>query len=623
MKNLYTQFIASLFILSTFPGLNLAQAPDLGSAANFVLFTVDGALGNTANSHINGSIGTNVGAITGFDPTTIMGTIESANTLTAQVSMDVQAAYLQLFNTAATVTDHAPVFGGGETLLPGVYSIAAAGSISGTLILNAQGNPNAVFIFKFGGAFSTAAGASVTLINGASANNVFWIAEGAIPMAAGTNMQGTLIAHNGAISMGAIGTLVGRMFSTIGAATIYASRLSLTPFPFLNPGQAPDLGVIAGFALYTTAGAIDNTGTSIITGDIGTNIGAITGYEPPSVVNGSIENANSITAQAAVDLDAAYVQLYFTPANFTSHTPAFGGGETLTPGVYSIAAAGSIGGNLILDGQGDPNAVFIFKFGGAFTTGASATVMLINGVAASNVFWIAEGAIAMAASTTMKGTLIANNGAISMGANGTLQGRMLSTTGAISTYANTITIEDGSFALPIQLYSFTGNCNKQKVLLEWSTATEIENNFFSIERSEEGLNWHILGTITGSGNSNTIKHYSYTDNQPSNKKSFYRLKQTDITGFDTYGADIAIKNCYDQSYNFSIYPNPSKGQFDLLCPGAMDHPCLIEIYNVQGQKVYTAFNFISKFDLGNKAPGIYFMNVQMNSNPKWLKLVLQ
>lgn len=330
MKKLYPQFIASLFILFTFPGLNLAQAPNLGSAANFVLFTADGALGNTANSHINGSIGTNVGAITGFDPTTIMGSIESANTLTAQVSMDVQAAYLQLFNTPATVTDHAAVFGGGETLLPGVYSIGGAGSIGTNLILNAQGNPNAVFIFKFGGAFTTGAGATVTLINGASANNVFWIAEGAIAMAAGTNMQGTLIAHNGAISMGAIGTLVGRMFSTMGAATIYASRLSLTPFPFLSPGQAPDLGIIADFALYTVAGAIDNTGISIITGDIGTNNNAaVTGYEPLSVVNGTIEIANATTAQAAVDLDAAYVQLYFTPANFTSHTPAFGGGETL------------------------------------------------------------------------------------------------------------------------------------------------------------------------------------------------------------------------------------------------------------------------------------------------------
>ncbi|MEO5581669.1 MAG: ice-binding family protein, partial [Saprospiraceae bacterium] len=451
-----------------------------------------------------------------------------------------------------------------------------------------------------------------------------WIAEGAIAMAAGTNMKGTLIANNGAISMGAIGTLVGRMLSTIGAATIYASRLSLTPFPFLSPGQAPGLGIIADFALYTTAGAIDNTGISIITGDIGTNVGAVTGYEPLSVVNGTIEIANSTTAQAAVDLDAAYVLLYFTPANFTSHTPAFGGGETLTPGVYSIAAAGSIGGNLILDGQGNPDAVFIFTFGGAFTTGAGSTVTLINGLVASNVFWVAEGAIAMAASTTMKGTIIANNGAISLGANGTLQGRMLSNTGAISTYANTINIPDGSFALAIQLYSFTGNCDKQKVLLEWSTATEIENNFFSIERSVDGLSWQVVGTIAGSGNSNTKKNYSFTDNQPAKKKSFYRLRQTDINGFDTYGAGIAIKNCtVDQSYSFSIYPNPSKGKFDLWCPGAVDQPCLIEIFNAQGQKVYAAFNFISKFDLENKAPGIYFMNVQMNSNPKWLKLVLQ
>ncbi|MBK7609434.1 MAG: DUF3494 domain-containing protein [Saprospiraceae bacterium] len=328
MKTHLDHFVLLIFTLIFFPTFITAQAPALGSAASFVLFTIDGAVGNTATSHINGNIGTNIGAITGFDPTTIMGSIESANPLTAQVSLDIQAAYLQLFNTAATVSDHTPVFGGGETLEPGVYSIGAAGSITGNLILDAQGDANAVFIFKFGGAFTTAAAASVTLVNSASFENIFWIAEGAIAMAAGTNMKGTLISHNGAISMGAIGNLVGRMFSTIGAATIYASRLSLTPFPFLNPGQVPDLGIIANFAIYTTGGAIDNTGTSIITGDIGTNVGAITGYEPLSVVNGNIEIANATTAQAAIDLDAAYVLLYFR-LNCYGSTPAFGGEKHL------------------------------------------------------------------------------------------------------------------------------------------------------------------------------------------------------------------------------------------------------------------------------------------------------
>ncbi len=618
----HIQFILTVVAIFVCYNTNVAQAPNLGSASSFVLFTIDGAVGNTATSHINGNIGTNIGAITGFDPTTISGTIESANALTAQVSLDIQTAYLQLFNTAATVTNHAPVFGDGETLGPGVYSIGAAGSVTGNLTLDGMGDPNSVFIFKFDGAFTTAAGATVTLNNGASSNNIFWVAEGAIAMAAGTNMKGTLIAHNGAISMGANGTLVGRMLSTIGSATIYQSRLTLTPFPFLNPGQAPDLGSIANFAIYTTGGAIDNTGSTLISGDIGTNMGAITGYEAPSEVNGSIESANAVTAQAAIDLDAAYVQLYFTPATSTSHTPAFGDGETLSPGVYSIARAGSIGGNLILDAQGDASAIFIFRFDGAFTTGALAPVALINSAQTCNIFWVAKGAIAIAAGTIMKGTLIANNGAISMGAGGTLEGRMLSTLGAASTYANVISTEC-SFALPIELYSFTGTCDKQKIILKWSTATETDNNFFSIERSIEGIEWKLIGTIAGSGNTSNIRNYEYIDYQPYKKNSLYRLKQTDLNGNEKYGTDIAVKNCNDHSNNFVIYPNPSNGKFELFCPGHMDYPCSIEIFNLNGQKVYTSFSDVFKFDLVHIIPGVYFMNVQMHSNPKWLKLILR
>jgi len=196
----------------------------------------------------------------------------------------------------------------------------------------------------------------------------------------------------------------------------------------------PNLGTAANFVLFTSAGAVGNTGISQMTGNIGSNVGAITGFETSSII-GAIHTADAVTVQCSLDVIAAYTQLNNIIPTSTTHTPAFGSGETLFAGVYSIAGAGSIAGNLTLDAQGDPNAVFIFKIGGAFTTGASTTINLINGASACNIFWKAEGAISMAASTTMRGTLIANNGAISMGAGGILEGRMFSTTGAASVYA--------------------------------------------------------------------------------------------------------------------------------------------------------------------------------------------
>ncbi|WP_339614602.1 ice-binding family protein, partial [uncultured Winogradskyella sp.] len=198
-----------------------------------------------------------------------------------------------------------------------------------------------------------------------------------------------------------------------------------------------DLGSIENFSLYTSNGAVSNTATSYISGDIGTDLGAISGFDPATVVNGSIQNTNGITAQANLDLNAAIAQITATTTTST-HIPVFGNGETLTPGVYSQTAAASLDGTLTLDAQGDSNAQFIFKIGGAFSTAAGASVVLINCASPGNIFWLSGGAISMAASTTISGNLISNPGAVDIGSGGNITGRMLSTTGAISVYESII-----------------------------------------------------------------------------------------------------------------------------------------------------------------------------------------
>jgi len=213
-------------------------------------------------------------------------------------------------------------------------------------------------------------------------------------------------------------------------------------FALVSSAQVPNLGSLSTFALYSTAGAVGNTGISVVSGDIGSNIGAITGFGAPSVVNGTIHNADLQTAQCAKDLDTLYGNLSKATTTNSVHVPAFGGGETLFAGVYAIGGAASVAGELILDAQNNSDAIFIFKINGAFTSAASSTVTLLNGTKACNVFWVAEGAIALAATTTMRGTLLAHPGAVSMGANCNLEGRMFSTTGAISTYGNILTVPE-------------------------------------------------------------------------------------------------------------------------------------------------------------------------------------
>src|ERR1700712_709099 len=120
-------FISTIAVmLLACPNVNFAQAPNLGAAANFVLFSSVGAVGNTGISQLSGNIGTNTGAITNFG--NVNGVMHNGDATTAQCAIDLQSAWYQLDTTTVTST-HIPVLGNGETLYPGVYSIAAAGSL--------------------------------------------------------------------------------------------------------------------------------------------------------------------------------------------------------------------------------------------------------------------------------------------------------------------------------------------------------------------------------------------------------------------------------------------------------------------------------------------------------------
>ena len=228
MKSQLLLISISVIIFLFFPTLNYAQAPNLGAAANFVFFTSVGAItGNDGVSYINGGdIGTNSGAITGFNNTTTSGQYHNADALTNQASKDLLTAYNQMKSTPATISNHANSFGN-EVLIPGVYSLGGAVSIAGTLTLDGQNNVNAVFIFKPSGAFTTGDYANIKLINGASACNVAWVVDGAISFGAYANMQGTFISNGGAFNMTAGSTLIGRGYSTTGAIGVNAVSVSI------------------------------------------------------------------------------------------------------------------------------------------------------------------------------------------------------------------------------------------------------------------------------------------------------------------------------------------------------------------------------------------------------------
>jgi|TARA_B110000908_G_scaffold120476_1_gene141181 hypothetical protein len=170
-------------------------------------------------------------------------------------------------------TSHGLIFGDGEVLLPGVYDVAGATSIAGTLTLDGGGNPDSVFIIRSAGTFTTGATTTnVVLTNGANSRNIFWMSETTLSTGAGSIMKGTLVSPAGAIALGAGTDLEGRLFSKAGALSIGANSILNVP-----PGDSPiDLGVLSSLVMFSSSGAVSDTAPTSITGDVGTALGALT-----------------------------------------------------------------------------------------------------------------------------------------------------------------------------------------------------------------------------------------------------------------------------------------------------------------------------------------------------------
>jgi hypothetical protein len=190
----------------------------------------------------------------------------------SQGTTDMDKIYQDLMAIPVTDATHGLVFGNGEILLPGVYDVAGAPSIAGTLTLDGDGDTNSVFIIRGPGAFTTGVSTIVNLTNGASSNNIFWVSDVAISTGASTALKGSLVSLSGAISLGATTNLEGRMFTKAGAVSIVADCILTIP----SGTSYIDLGFLSTFAMWSSAGAITDAPTSSITGDVGTALGVLT-----------------------------------------------------------------------------------------------------------------------------------------------------------------------------------------------------------------------------------------------------------------------------------------------------------------------------------------------------------
>ena len=393
---------------------------------------------------------------------------------------------------------------------------------------------------------------------------------------------------------------------------------AVSKIAYSNPATIP-LGTTNTYGALASTGV---TGTANVNGDVGTVTGTINGTINPSGTNWGVGNGHTSTAQG--DLNAALINASGRGSDLTIANAL--GGQTLTCGVYDggalILASGQ---TLTLDGSATD--VFIIRASSSLDINGG-TVSLINGAVWSNVFWYVGSSATILSGSTFNGIILAVT-SITLNASATLvTARLLAHGGAVTINSN---------ILPVELVTFTVTTNRMNADLYWSTATEVNNYGFDVERrsvssqSSTANSWRKIGFAEGNGTSNTVHIYLYTDASVSSGTYAYRLKQIDNDGIYKYSSEaeitIAVPKVLALNQN---YPNPFNPTTTITFTLAQDGFTTLKIFDVLGREVTTLVNGVMKsgvmntvsFNASKYSSGTYFSRLESNGNVQMKKIIL-
>ncbi|HEY6194024.1 MAG TPA: ice-binding family protein [Candidatus Eisenbacteria bacterium] len=222
------------------------------------------------------------------------------------------------------------------------------------------------------------------------------------------------------------------MLLAVGAGCGKPTQSPTSPAP--NNLPAPVLATASTF-LILAGSTVTNTGASALTGDLGVSPGtAVTGF-PPGNLTGAMHAGDAMSATAMAALTAAYNDAAgrtLAPVTVAGNL----GGQTLAPGLYKSTSSIEISsGDLTLDAQGHPSAVFIFQIASTLTTTPGRAVILAGGARASNIFWQVGSSATLGTTSVFKGTIMASQ-SITLNTGASLEGRALAMIGAVTLDGN-------------------------------------------------------------------------------------------------------------------------------------------------------------------------------------------
>ncbi len=175
-------------------------------------------------------------------------------------------------------------------------------------------------------------------------------------------------------------------------------------------------------------------------------------------------------------------------------------------------------------------------------------------------------------------------------------------------------LEPDDDVLPVELIAFDASSKGQAIELQWTTASEINNDYFTIERSTGDGNFHELGTVEGSGNTNQVIHYTFTDHgYTPGATAYYRVKQTDYDGTFSYSwvVDVSIES----NMTANVFPSPAISGEPVTVHTSLDNAA-VGIYNMQGQLIrsFTPGQNHTEISTSDLEPGTYIIRIASPNN---------
>lgn len=174
-----------------------------------------------------------------------------------------------------------------------------------------------------------------------------------------------------------------------------------------------------------------------------------------------------------------------------------------------------------------------------------------------------------------------------------------------------------NMTLPVEFVEFDAELIDDYVLLNWQTASEVNNEKFIIEKSFDGENWFAIAEVKGAGNSNSILNYSTIDNSVIEASQYYRLTQVDFDGKQEKSKIVEVSKTFDKAFELNVFPNPIQNEVNISFANSTAGECRFSIYSEIGQELYNSSLKVNEgnnnftFNTANFAQGVYFFRVEM------------